>query len=154
MPFECGFKTRMRWSLFEQKAASCFAFMWAGLRLNVFIHSGFAFRPPCTQTRWLCLSTAMHPNASCKKALKYFGGTNSRCAAGHAGASEIFILGKFNTDPCTPRSARFPRIPPMARGGARQRRALAHITRLDANQRKSEVRGFVFFVVHGQSPGC
>ena len=24
----------------------------------------------------------------------------------------------------------------------------------DPNQRKSEVRGFVFFVVHGQSPGC
>ena len=47
----CGFKTRMRWSLFEQKAASCFAFMWAGFRLNSFIHHGFAFRPPCTQTR-------------------------------------------------------------------------------------------------------
>ena len=47
----CGFKTRMRWSLFKQKAASCFAFMWAGFRLNSFIHSGFAFRPPCTQTR-------------------------------------------------------------------------------------------------------
>ena len=33
------------------KNASCFAFMWAGFRLNSFIHSGFAFRPPCTQTR-------------------------------------------------------------------------------------------------------
>jgi hypothetical protein len=28
------------------------------------------------------------------------------------------------------------------------------ITQLDPNQRKSEVRGFVFFVVHGSSPGC
>ena len=25
---------------------------------------------------------------------------------------------------------------------------------VDPNQRKSEVRGFVFFVVHGSSPGC
>ena len=94
----CGFKTRMRWSLFKQKAASCFAFIWADLRLIKSIHSF-----------WLCLSTAMLSNASCKEVLTYFGGTNSRRAAGHAGAPEIFILGKFNTKPCTPRSARFPR---------------------------------------------
>ena len=29
-----------------------------------------------------------------------------------------------------------------------------HVPSLDPNQRKSEVRGFVFFVVHGPSPGC
>ena len=39
-----------------------------------------------------------------------FGGTNSRRAAGHAGAPVFFILGKFTTEPCTPRSARFPRM--------------------------------------------
>ena len=80
----------------------------------------------------------MQSNASYKKVLKYFGGTNSRRAAGHAGAPEIFTLRKFNTEPCTPRSARFPRTERMELNAGLKMFVRAHL-RLSMNQRS---RGF------------
>ena len=72
--------------------------MRIGSRLSSFIHSGFAFRPPCTETRVArYLSTSAARTAAAPE------------AAGHAGAPVFFIPEKFNTEPCTPRSARFPR---------------------------------------------
>ena len=97
----CGFKTRMRWSLFKQKSESCFAFTWEGLRLNSFIHSGFAFRPPCTQTRvarYLSTSaarTAAAPQATQERRFSSYSENSTQSRAPRGALVSLVLMLRF-----------------------------------------------------------